>query len=157
MENWLQWSEEASDNSGFNGGLRFAYAFADDGGPDEAEVRFTLTDKFADGWEWRTNLIAEMEAGDGSEGGVSLEARWQLTRALGVQALGSDNWRFGVDVFSEIGNTRDIPGLDDQAHQVGPVLKVGWGNGVFIQTSLRVGVTDGADDSMAKFFIGREF
>ncbi|MEO1188338.1 MAG: hypothetical protein AAFW60_04630, partial [Pseudomonadota bacterium] len=58
IENWLQWSEEADDNSGFNGGLRFAYGFADEG-PDEFETRLTLTDKFAENWEWRANVIAE--------------------------------------------------------------------------------------------------
>ena len=157
VENWLQWSEENSDKSGFNGGIRFAYGFADDGGPDEAEVRLTITDKFADAWEWRANVIAEMEAGDGSEGGVSLETRGQLSRALNIVALGSDDWRLGAEIFSEYGNSRDIPGFDDQAHQIGPVVKIGWENGVYLQSAVRVGVTDGADDTMAKLFIGREF
>lgn len=157
VENWFQWSEEASDNSGFNGGLRFAYGFADDGGPDEAEVRLTATDKFAGPWEWRANLIGEIEAGDGSEGGVELELRSQVSRAVEMTALGTDDWRFGVELFSELGNTRDIPGFDDQAHQVGPVVKIGWANGVYLQSAIRAGITDGADDSMAKLFIGREF
>ena len=157
IENWLQWSTEASDNAGFNGGVRFAYGFADDGGPDEAEVRLTITDKFADSWEWRGNLIGEVEAGDNSEGGVSLEARGQVSRAVDLNALGSDRWRLGVEVFSEFGNTRDIPGIDDQAHQIGPVVKVSWDNGVYLQSAVRFGVTEGADDSMAKLFLGREF
>jgi len=157
VENWFQWREEAADNSGFNGGFRFAYGFADGSGPDEAEVRLTVTDKFADGWEWRANVIAEVEAGDGSEGGVELEGRAQLSRSVDVNALGADGWRFGAEVFSEFGNTRDIPGFDDQAHQVGPVVKASWSNGVFLQSAVRFGLTDGADDAMAKLFIGREF
>ncbi len=157
LENWFQWSEEADDDSGFNGGLRLAYGFADDGGPDEAEVRLTVTDKFADGWEWRANVIAEVEAGDGSEGGVELETRAQISRAIDVRALGSDDWRIGVEAFSEFGNSRDIPDFDDQAHQIGPVVKVGWANGVYLQTAFRAGITDGADDSMFKLFLGREF
>ncbi len=157
VENWFQWSEEQADNSGFNGGLRFAYGFAKDDGPDEAEVRLTLTDKFAGDWEWRSNLIAEIETGDGSDGGVDLELRGQISRAINVSALGSDDWRLGVEVFSELGNSRNIPGFDDQAHQVGPVVKIGWDNGVFVQSAVRVGITGGADDSMAKVFIGREF
>lgn len=156
-ENWFQWSEEAADNSGFNGGFRFAYTFAQDDGPDEAEVRLTLTDKFASDWEWRANLIAEVEAGDGSEGGVSLEARGQLSRALQFSALGTSDWRLGVEIFSELGNSRNIPGFDAQAHQAGPVVKLEWENGLYLQTAVRVGVTDGADDTMAKIFLGREF
>lgn len=157
LENWFQWREEARDNSGFNGGLRVAYSFADGAGPDEAEVRLTVTDKFADGWEWRANLKGEVETGDGSEGGIGLEARAQVSRALAMSALGSDDWRLGVELFSEFGNSRDIPGFNDQAHQIGPVVKIGWENGVYVQSAVRVGVTDGSDDAMAKLFIGREF
>lgn len=123
-ENWFQWSEEQADNSGFNGGLRFAYGFAQDGGPDEAEIRFTVTDRFSGEWEWRGNLIAEMEAGDGSRGGVDLEARLQLSRELNFNALGTTDWRLGAELFGEIGNTLNIPDIDQQAYQLGPVLKV---------------------------------
>jgi hypothetical protein len=157
FENWFQWSEEADDGAGFNGGLRLAYGFNDGGGPDEAEVRFTLTDEFAGRWEWRTNLIGEIETGEGSEGGVELESRFQLTRGIGLAALGSSDWRLGAELYSEFGNSRDIPDLDDQAHQLGPVVKVEWDNGVYLQTAVRFGLTDGADDSMAKVFVGREF
>lgn len=157
FENWLQWREEADDGSGFNGGLRLAYGFNDGGGPDEAEVRLTLTDKFAGDWEWRGNLIAEFETGTRSEGGASLESRLQLSRAVAVDAFATQDWRLGVELFSEYGNTRDIPGLDDQAHQFGPVLKASWDNGVYLQSAVRVGLTGGADDAMAKLFIGREF
>jgi len=157
FENWFQWSEEAGDQSGFNGGLRLAYGFSDGPGPDEVEARLTLTDKFADAWEWRANIIAEVEAGDGSEGGVALETRAQITRAISLNAFGSNDWRLGLEAFSEYGNTRDIPGFEDQAHQIGPVLKVEWDNGVYLQTAVRSGVTRGADDTMFKLFVGREF
>lgn len=157
IENWFQWSEEASDNSGFNGGLRLSYGYADNDGPDEVEVRLTLTDKFADGWEWRANVIGELEAGEGSEGGVAIEVRGQLSRKVDFTGLGTDNWRLGAELFSEFGNTRDFPGIDDQAHQIGPVVKASWGNGVYIQSAVRFGLTGSSDDAMTKFFIGREF
>lgn len=157
FENWLQWAEEADDKTGFNGGFRLAYAFADGGGPDEAQARLNLTDKFADGWEWRANLIGRVETGGGSEGGVNLETRVQLTRALDFAAFDSQDWRLGTELFSEFGNSRDVLSFDEQAHQIGPVLKVSWDNGVFLQTGVRVGLTDGSDDSMFKVFIGREF
>ena len=157
FENWFQWAEEADDNSGFNGGFRLGYAFADGGGPDEARARLTLTDKFADGWEWRVNLIGEVETGKGSAGGVNLETRAQVTQALDFAAFDSQDWRLGAELFSEFGNSRDIPAFDEQAHQIGPVLKVSWDNGVYLQTAVRVGLTEGSDDSMFKLFIGREF
>lgn len=157
FENWFQWSEEAEDNSGFNGGLRLSYGFSDGPGPDEIETRLTLTDKFADVWEWRANILAEVEAGEGSEGGVAFETRAQITRAISLNAFGSEDWRLGLEAFSEYGNTRDIPDFEDQAHQIGPVLKVEWDNGVYLQTAVRSGVTRGADDTMFKLFVGREF
>lgn len=122
IENWLQWCEEASDNSGFNRGLRFAYGFADKG-PDEFETRLTITDKFANGWEWRANVIAEIKAGDKSEGGVALQSRFQVSSAVNVFALNTQDWRLGIEAFSEYGDSRDFLSLNDQAHQVGPVLK----------------------------------
>ncbi|HAY06901.1 MAG TPA: hypothetical protein PKV67_11410 [Hyphomonas sp.] len=157
LENWLQWSEEGDDQSGFNGGLRFAYTFADSGGPDEAAVRFTLTDRFAGAWEWRANAIAEVETGGGREDGVALQTRLQLTRAIDVDLFGTPKWRFGAELFSEYGNTEDIPGFGQQAHQAGPVVKAEWDNGIFVQAAVRTGLTDGADDLMGKIFIGREF
>ena len=96
-------------------------------------------------------------AGDGSEGGVSLESRLQLSRAIEVNAFTADDWRAGFELFSEYGNTRDLLGLDDQAHQIGPVVKVSWDNGIYLQSAVRFGLTEGSDDAMAKVFIGREF
>ncbi len=156
-ENWLQWASESKTGQGFNGGLRVSYTVSDGDRPDAAALRLTLTDKFADVWEWRANAIAEVEAGDGSEGGVELESRLQLTRRIPVALLGTDDWRLGGELFSEYGNTRDLPQISDQAHQIGPVVKVEWGNGISLQTAVRFGVTDGSDDAMAKIFIAKEF
>lgn len=157
LENWFQWSEEGTDNAGFNGGLRLAYTLTDDGEPDEAAVRLTLTDKFADVWEWRANAIAEIETGSGRDDGTALETRLQVTRALNSSFPGTTRWRLGAELFSEYGNTKDIPEFSDQAHQLGPVLKAEWDNGIYLQAAVRRGITDGADDWMGKIFIGREF
>ena len=157
VENWFQWREESKDGSGFNGGLRLAYTFNDGPGPDEAEFRLTVTDKFADRWEWRANAIAEFETGEDSAGGASLETRLLLARDISLAAIGSRDWTVGAELFSEFGNTRDIPEFSEQAHQIGPILKAEWDNGVYIQTGFRLGLTDATDDAMFKFFVGREF
>ena len=157
VENWFQWAEESRDGAGFNGGLRLAYTLADGDGGDEAAARLTLTDRFAEGWEWRANLIASAGTSDDAESGVDLESRLQLTRSLPGAAFAGGTWRLGAELFSEYGNSRDIPGLDQQAHQFGPILKAEWDNGVHIQVGARAGLTEGADDAMVKFFLGREF
>lgn len=157
IENWFQWREEKKDGSGFNGGLRLAYIFNDGPGPDKAAIRFTVTDKFAARWEWRANAIAEFETGEGSAGGADLETRLQLSRDAGFTAFGTDDWKVGAELFSELGNTRDIPDIDAQAHQFGPIVKGGWSNGVYVQTGVRFGLTNATDDAMLKVFIGRAF
>lgn len=157
FENWFQWAKESKDGAGFNGGLRLAYTFIDGNDPDEAALRFTFTDKFADEWEWRANAIAGVELGEDSRSGVDLEARLQLTRALDMAAFGTTDWRFGAEVFSEFGNSREIPSFDEQAHQIGPVLKASWDNGIYLQSAIRFGLTTGSDDTMFKLFFGREF
>lgn len=157
FENWLQWREEARDGAGFNGGVRLAYTVNDGGGPDAAAVRFTVTDRFGDRWEWRANAIGEIETGAGSAGGVFLETRAQVTRGLTISAFGANDWRLGAELFSEYGNTRDLADFDDQAQQLGPVLKVEWDSGVFLQAAVRFGLTEATDNSMAKLFVGREF
>lgn len=155
-ENWFQWASESKTGEGFNGGLRLSYTVSNGDRPDSAAVRMTLTDKFADAWEWRANAIAGVEANEGSEGGIELESRLQLTRGVPVGWLGSNNWRLGGELFSEYGNTRDLPRFSEQAHQVGPVIKAEWSNGISLQSAVRFGATDGADDVMAKIFIAKE-
>ena len=157
VENCFQWAQESRDGAGFNGGLRLAYTVADGGGADEVSARLTLTDRFAEGWEWRANLIAAAGTSDDADSGVDLESRLQLTRAVPGAAFAGGTWRLGAELFSEYGNARDIPGLDQQAHQFGPVIKAEWGNGVYIQAGARAGLTGGADDAMMKFLLGREF
>lgn len=65
--------------------------------------------------------------------------------------------RLGLELFSEWGNSRDLGGFDEQAHQVGPVAKLSWSGGAYLQTAVRFGLTEASDDAMFKLFVGREF
>lgn len=157
FENWFQWSTEAKNGEGFNGGIRLGYTFAAQDRSDEAAIRLTVTDRFAEHWEWRANLIAGVETNRDAASGAELESRLQLTRSIPLSFSGRDEWRIGAELFSEYGNSRDLPDFSQQAHQIGPVAKVDLDNGVFLQTAVRFGLTEGADNAMAKVFIGREF
>ncbi len=157
LENWFQWSAEDAGGDGFNGGLRLAYTLADGDRSDEVAVRVTMTDRFREDWEWRVNLIAGFELASEAVDGADLESRVQLTRSLPVTFATSPQLRLGAELFSEYGNSRDLPGLDQQAHQIGPVLKVEWDNGLFLNTAVRFGLTRGADDQMVRLLIGRSF
>jgi len=157
FENWFQWAEEQSDGAGFNGGLRLAYTFADGAAPDEAATRLTMTDRFAGSWEWRANIIAGVETGDQSADGAELQSRFQVTKAVPLALFNARKWRIGAELFSEYGNTEDLLGLEEQAHQIGPIVKADWSNGLYVQAGARSGLTDGSDDYMAKIFVGREF
>jgi hypothetical protein len=155
LENWFQWRKEADDGTGFNGGARLAYAFNDGGGPDEIDVRLAITDELAGLWEWRANAIGEIQTGQGSVGGVFLETRAQITRAF--PAAESIEFRLGAELLSELGNSRDLLELKDQAHQLGPLLNLRWGSGSYLQTAVRFGLTDASDDMTLRLVMGREF
>ncbi len=157
LENWFQWAEEGGNNEGFNGGVRLAYTFASDDRHDTVALRVTTTDRFAGAWEWRANLIAGSPLNDPGSDGAELESRLQISRALPGTPGGATKWRAGAELFSEFRNAKNLPNLDEQAHQIGPVVKADLPNGVFLQAALRAGLTPDSDDVMAKVFIGREF
>lgn len=157
LENWFQWAEEGANNKGFNGGVRLAYTFTENDRPDTLAVRVTLTDRFASGWEWRANVIAETTLNDRISDSAEIESRFQVTRALTGTPAGTTKWRVGAELFSEFGNAKNLPSIDEQAHQIGPVVKADLPSGVFLQAAVRAGLTPGSDDLMTKFFIGREF
>jgi hypothetical protein len=60
-------------------------------------------------------------------------------------------------LFIEFSNTGDYATFDQQAHQIGPVLKAAWEGGMYLQSAIRFDLTEGADDAMVKLFLGREF
>lgn len=157
LENWLQWTEESSDGSGISTGATFSYTLPDGAGPDKSAFGLLLADRFAQKWEWRANASADTEVGGGRKEGVNLGSSFQLTRKLNITQAGSSNWRLGAEMFSKYGTTDDILDLDDQAHQIGPVIDGKWDNGFYLQAALRAGLTEGSDDFMGKVFIGRKF
>ena len=59
--------------------------------------------------------------------------------------------------FIDCSNTRDFATFDQQAHQIDPVLKAAWENGVYRQSAIRFDLTEGSDIAMVKLFLGREF
>ena len=108
-------------------------------------------------WERRANVIAGAGISDDADSAADLESRLPLIRAFPGAAFAGGSWRFGAEFFSDYANSRDIPGLDQQAHQFGPVLKADWDNGVCLQAGARAGLTDGADGTMMQIFLGRGF
>lgn len=157
FENWLQWTEESSDGSGMNTGATLSYTLSDGAKADKTAFGLLLSDRFAQSWEWRANGSADSEVGGGRKEGVNLGTSFQLTRKLDIVQAGSSNWRLGGEIFSKYGTTDDILDLDDQAHQIGPVIDGKWDNGFYLQAAVRAGLTTGSDDFMGKVFIGRKF
>jgi hypothetical protein len=82
-------------------------------------------------------MIAGAGTSDDARSGVGLQKRLQLKRALPGAAFAGGSWRFGAEHFSECGNSRDIPGLDQQARQFWPVLKAAWDNSVCLEAGAR--------------------
>lgn len=146
------------DVHGWDGGVRVIYGVGAGGGQsDEIDIRFIANVPIGENWEWRHNTILEHEVGSNADDGLILEQRNQLTRRIGNFIPGVAKTRVGVEMFNDFGNLRDDAGFDGQDHQIGPVMKADFPNGVYFQAGYRAGLSDDAPDHLLKFFIGRKF
>lgn len=156
IENRFQFFER--DRNGWDGGIRVIYGVgASAGQPDEIDIRFIGNVPIGERWEWRHNTVVEHEIGGNADDGLALELRNQLTRGIGDFIPGTQKTRLGVEIFNDFGVLRDDSSFDDQDHQLGPVMKTQFANGVYLQAGYRAGLSDDAPNHLLKLFVGRKF
>ena len=63
----------------------------------------------------------------------------------------------GVESFYDMGRLNELNGYDQQRHQLGPVIQLGWDNGISAQLGYRVGLTERAEDHIVSFFLNKRF
>ncbi len=153
FENRIQLIEKR--DAGFDGGIRIIYGHRpDDDTPDEVDVRLMGMGPIGDRWAWRHNTVLEHDIGDKARDGVALELRSQVTRTLDVERPGLKKISAGVEMFNDFGRLRETSGFSRQDHQIGPVVKADFDNGLYAQGGYRAGVSDDAPDHLLKLFIG---
>lgn len=157
IENRFQIFEKASD--GWDGGFRFIYGQRDgDKTPHEIDIRLMAGVPIDDEWEWRHNTVLEHDIGENSQSGWQLEFRNQITKKLDLfNEYDLASFRLGVEMFNDFGRLNDLSGYAQQDHQIGPVVKIGFENGAYLQTSYRIGASRDSADHSFKLFVGRYF
>lgn len=157
LENRFQIFEKKTD--GWDGGFRLIYGHSDgDKTPHEIDVRLMAQVPFGtnDDWEFRHNTVLEHDIGENSRNGVTVEFRNQITKALDAPDY-MKSLRMGVEMFNDFGRLRDSAGFNSQDHQIGPVIKGSFDNGLYFQTAYRAGISDDGADHLLKLFIGKKF
>lgn len=156
VENRFQLIEKREH--GWDGGIRLIYTHSDgDKTPHEAEVRFLAQVPFSDGWEFRHNTMLEHDIGENSDDGFLLEFRTQVIKELDVTLPHFNSLDLGVEMFNDFGRLSELSGYERQDHQIGPVLKASFDNGLYFQTGYRAGISKDAANYVFKFALGRKF
>ncbi len=157
LENRFQIFEKKQH--GWDGGFRLSYSHSDgDKTPHDVELRLVAGVPFADGWEARGVVSIEHEVGEDAEPGALLELRSQVTKAIPQTSIDYiKELRLGVEMFNDFGKLRELNGYDSGEHQFGPVMKMKFSDGNYIQAGYRAGISEASADHLVKVFIGREF
>lgn len=157
LENRFQFIERSKH--GWDGGVRLLYSHSDgDKTPHELDFRLMAQVPFGRDkkWEYRHNTIFEHDIGPDSRHGIILELRQKISKSVTPPPY-LKSLRFGIEMFNDFGRLRDTQGFNSQDHQIGPLLKASFKNGVYLQTGYRTAFSDDGTDHVIKLFLGRKF
>ncbi len=135
-------------------GLYFEFALADeDDDPNELEWKL-LFEKLTGPLRNRLNINFEEELGGEDENSTKLEYAWQTKWRTGTPI------EAGFEAFGELGEISDILPLDEQEHQLGPVLwwelEIGERSKLEVQLGWLFGLTDATPDGTLKWIVEYE-
>jgi hypothetical protein len=152
------------DQDGFDAGFRFIYDNADgDKKPDAVKISTHFNDIY-EKYSFINHNVFEHETGSGSNDGIKIQTRWQVTRAIPIDETyilnpltHEYNLTVGLEMFNRFGNMRELNGYDNQSHVIGPVFKGHLIDDIFFQTGYQVGISENAPDHAFKLFLSRKF
>ena len=136
------------DESAWQQGLRFDARVRDGDRPSTFGVNWMNQFALSPEWRARAILMTAVDLGENRREGVLLEVRGQLGRALG------EGRQVGVELFSALGSTKDMPDIDDQRHQLGPYMTASFAEWT-LYGSLLVGLSQGAPDTNLAVWVTR--
>lgn len=129
------------ESAGWDSALRYELQVAHDGGADRVRIAWTGKWDLDDNWQLRANTLFGREFGDDSDSGILLEGRAQATRRVAPDV------RLGLELFSDLGTTADLPSYNGQEHQFGPILKAGLNRNWTLNVGYLRGISDSAPDN----------
>jgi hypothetical protein len=145
----LQWQYLENRVSGGTAALRFEVQIGDES-PDR--LRLAWSGKIdVDAWQLRANALIGRQIGSGAAGGLQLETRAQLVRRM------RHGLSVGIEMFNDFNTTAEFGSLDDQRHQLGPVLKADFGRGWSLLASYLAALSGAAPDHDLRLMVARDF
>lgn len=139
---------------GWDGGFRLSYS-AKDSGADSIGANLIGEFKWNDDISSRHNITASHQVGDGSANGVAVGLRHQVMYKADISALAKSS--VGVEMFNDFGNLDTQSGYSAQDHQIGPVMKGAFDNGISFETGYRLGISQTARDHIFKLGVAKSF
>ncbi len=146
----LLW-ELSDDDDDFKTGLRFDGRVRDDNRPEEFAVNWTNRYSLPSGWDFRGIIIASKQTGDNADDGVGLSTRARIAKKV------ESGQTFGVDLFSDYGNTGDIGGLNEQEHLLAPFVSTKIAKNITLLGGPQFGLTDASPDFEFRLWLSRGF
>lgn len=146
LEGQYQFLED--DQAPFDSAVRAELQFAD-GDNLPSRVRFGWSNKMDLNklWQIRGILLTGHRFGPESSGGYLLGARAQLSRKL------NDSVTLAVDYYGDFNDTNEVGSFEEQAHQLGPMVKFDLSDRLGGMAGVLFGVSDAAADSEFRLFL----
>ena len=134
----------------WSSGLRFDGRIRERGSTGLAGVHWLNQFELNERLSARVVLLNFVQFGGGAESGVFPQTRLSLQQTVGRAG-------FGVESYSSYGKWSDLADIDDQSHQIGPFLNLGFGEGWSVFGGLLFGLTDASADTNFRAWLTKRF
>lgn len=146
------------EEKGFDVGVRLNATLSDgDKAPHETELRLMTEWPFAEGWNFRNNVIVEADIGEDAEDGAALELRSGVYYDTGFSGSVLQSLKTGAEMFNGFGRLNNLSGADAQNHALGVALKGKLPYALGFQAGYRAGISDAAPDHIFRFALSKKF
>ncbi len=143
-----------SKDHGWDGGFRLSYS-ANHGRADSVGLKLIGQKKWTNDITSRHNLNFGHQVGGGSADGISFGLSHQIMHKTDISWLKKSS--AGIEMFNDFGNLRTQSGYSNQDHQMGPVFKGSFDNGLSFETGYRTGISRASRDHLVKLGIAKSF
>lgn len=147
----LFWELTPDETAAWKTGVRFDLTLRDDDRPHSFGVHWMNEYRFDDGWTGRFLILSAIDFGDNVRDGLSLQTRASLLKKL------NDKVSVGAELYSAYGRSNNLLGLDDQRHQLGPVVTYNLSDDLQLYSGVLFGLTDVNSDPQFRLWLTQKF
>lgn len=143
--------ELSEDNSPYRTGVRFDLTLRDEDRPQTFGFHWMNQYSFSKDWSARFLTLTTIDFGENTRDGIGLQTRASLTRRL------SNKISLGAELYNIYGSTDEILELDEQRHQLGPVLTYNLSDDFQIYSGVLFGLTDRDSEPQFRLWLTKSF